>query len=292
MNDRFSMAFKLGHRTSPNLGVHVFGAATVAAGIINLAWGDFDTGHQPIQAFGDHVPGREVFTYITAVWLVLGGAAILWRRSARAGAQALAVVYFIFAVFWLPRLYTAPHVLGFRIPVYIAVLGGVAQQLILVAAAVIVCASVVERNSRWVPDAISIARWAFGLCTVDFGLAHLTVIQPVAAMVPKWLPLGGDFWAALTGTCFVLAGIAIVSGVFDVLAVRLLALMLLVFSALVLAPQIFASPGDHLAWGGNVYNLAAVGATWILVDWIAIRHKQVEAAARQVVGRAVPTSEI
>jgi uncharacterized membrane protein len=254
--------------------VYVYGMATIAAGIINLVWGDFEAGHQPIQAFGDHIPGREIFAYITAVWLVVGGAAILWRRAARAGAAALALIYFIFAVFWLPRLYTAPQVLGFRMSVYIGVLDGVAQQLILVAAAAIVYASVATSGAARMQRVALIVRWTFGLSSVDFGLAHLTGVQAVAPMVPKWMPLGGTFWTVLTGIAFVLAGIAILSGILDVLAARLLALMLLVFSALALAPLIVAYPHDHEAWGGNAYNLAAVGAAWIFAEWIAGRHAE------------------
>ena len=102
-------------------GVYLYGLATVAAGILDLVWGDFDPSHQPIQAFGDHIPGRTIFAKITAIWMIAGGVAILWRRSARRGAAALAVIYFIFAVFWLPRFYTAPLVLGFRIPILIEI---------------------------------------------------------------------------------------------------------------------------------------------------------------------------
>ena len=93
-------------------------------------------------------------------------------------------------------------------------------------------------------------------------------------MVPKWMPLGGDFWAILTGIAFVLAGIAILSGILDVLAARLLALMLLVFSVLVLAPGPLAHPHNHVAWGSNAYNLAAVGAAWIFAESIAIRRRE------------------
>src|SRR6516225_8014204 len=64
-------------------GVYLYGLATVAAGILDLVWGDFDPSHQPIQAFGDHIPGRTIFAYITAFWMIAGGVAILWRRSAR-----------------------------------------------------------------------------------------------------------------------------------------------------------------------------------------------------------------
>jgi uncharacterized membrane protein YphA (DoxX/SURF4 family) len=255
-------------------GVYVYAAGSIAAGILDLIWGDFEAAHQPIQALGDHIPGREILAYIAAVWLVAGGAAILWRRTARAGAWALATIYFIFAVFWLPRFYTATHLLGFRIPLLIGLLVGVAQQLILVAAAGIVHVSLATRDSAWLSREPLLVRWTFGLSSIDFGLAHLTGVREVAAMVPKWMPWGGDFWAILTGIAFVLAGIAILSGILDVLAARLLALMLLFFSVLVLAPRPFADPHNHVTWGSNAYNLAAVGAVWIFAEWIAAKRRE------------------
>jgi hypothetical protein len=47
-----------------------------------------------------------------------------------------------------------------------------------------------------------------------------------------------------------------------------LTLMLIVFSVLALLPQIFAFPHDQLAWGPNAYNVAAVGAAWVVGDWL------------------------
>ena len=246
-------------------GVYLYGLATVAAGILDLVWGDFDPSHQPIQAFGDHIPGRTIFAYITAFWMIAGGVAILWRRSARAGAAALAAIYFIFAVFWLPRFYTAPLVLGFRISVLIGVLGGFGTQLIVSAAGALVWAALAKKDSTWLRTVL-IARWIFGLCSIDFGLGHLTDIKHNIVYVPAWMPLGRGFWVIATGICFVLAGLAILSGILDVLAPRLLALMLFVFSAVTLAPSIFAFPHSHDVWGGNAYQLAAVAAAWILAD--------------------------
>ena len=109
------------------------------------------------------------------------------------------------------------------------------------------------------------------LCSIDFGLAHLTAVWTVVPMIPKWMPFGVYFWAVFTGIAFVLAGAAIVSGVLDVLAARLLGLMLLLFSALALAPLIFSSPQDHASWGANAYNLTAIGAAWIVAEWLATR---------------------
>ena len=43
-----------------------------------------------------------------------------------------------------------------------------------------------------------------------------------------------------------------------------------------LPPFIFADPRDHAAWGGNAFNLALVGATWIFADAIATRHPSIQ----------------
>ena len=129
--------------------VLLYGAAAIATGIVDLIWGAFDSAHEPIQTFGDNLPVQRTLAYIVAVLLICGGAALFSRRSARYGAAVLATVYVAFAVFWLPRFHTAPLFLGSTPFIYIGVLGGVCQQLIVVCAAVFVCASLSEPNSRW-----------------------------------------------------------------------------------------------------------------------------------------------
>src|SRR4051795_4924975 len=83
-------------------GLYLFAAGSIAAGILDLIWGDFEAAHQPIQALGDHIPGRALLACIAAICLIGGGTAILWRRFARAGVLALAGIYLVFAMFWLP----------------------------------------------------------------------------------------------------------------------------------------------------------------------------------------------
>lgn len=240
------------------IATYVYAAGSIATGLMDLLWRDFEAAHQPIQALSDYIPGREILACIAAAWLIAAGTALLFRRTARAGAWALAAIYLVFAAFWLPRFYTAPRILGFRLPLLFGLLVGVAQQLILVAAAEIIHAFPAGPSR--------LVRWTFGLAALDFGLAHLTGVQQVAGMVPKWMPFGGDFWVILTGIAFVLAALAILSGIQDVLAARLLASMLFVFSLLVLAPNAVAHPANHVPWGSNAYNLAAVGAIWIFAE--------------------------
>jgi uncharacterized membrane protein len=256
-------------------GICVYGLSSAAVGIMDFIWGGFDPAHQPIQAFGDHIPGSEVLAYITAVWMIAGGAAIMWRRSARIGGAALAIIYFAFAIFWLPRFYTAPHYLGFRVPVFIGVAAGFGIELIALAGGALVYASTATRSSSW-PRTILFTRWIFALCAINFGVNHLDAVADNLFFVPKSMPLGQAFWVILTGISFVLAGLAILSGIQDVLAARLLALMFLAFNVFALPAFIFADPKNHAAWGGNAFNLALVGATWIFADAIATRNQSVQ----------------
>src|SRR3954451_5142528 len=76
------------------IGVCVFGLASVAAGILDLVWGEFEAAHQPIQALSDHIPGVKILAYIAAIWLMIGGTAILWRATA----QPLSLSFILFLV--------------------------------------------------------------------------------------------------------------------------------------------------------------------------------------------------
>ena len=251
------------------IGVVVLGVASIAAGVLDLIWGEFEAAHQPIQALAEHIPGVTFFAYLTAAWLIAGGTAILFERTARAGAVMLAVIYTAFAIFWLPRFVTAPRHFGHRLSVYLGVLGGPGAQLIVTIAALLVHA----KQSAWdLPAWLgTVVRWVFGLLVADFGIVHFIAIRMTAGMIPAWMPLGGAFWAVVSGIAFILAGLGIVSGVLDVLAARMLAVMFLLFSILVLTPNAIAAQHKHIPWGGDAFNLACVGAALIFSDWLASR---------------------
>ncbi len=251
-------------------GVYVYGLAAIATGIVDLVFGAFDPAEQPIQAFGDHVPGAHVFALLVGLALVAGGICVLNRRTARIGALVLMAVYALFAIFYLPRFSTAPHYLGQHVSVYVSVLVGVCQQLVVIFGAAIIyvaTAGGATRNDRWTQAVC----WVFGLSVIVFGCNHLLSIRASAPFVPAWMPLGPSFWVAFTGVAFIAAGIAIIIRVADVLAARLLSLMLLVFSSTTLASFLVAAPKMEGNWGANTYNIIAAASAWILADWLAGR---------------------
>lgn len=252
------------------IGVWFYGLGTALAGILDLAWGAFDPAHQPIQSLGNKLPGQHIMPCVAGVWLVAAGLAILWRRSARIGAAASGIAYLIFAALWLPRYYAGIHALGWRIDVLGGISFGVAQQLMLVAPAAILFASAATPDSPFQKRAAIAGRWMLGLPPVIFGFDHLLGIRIFARIVPHWLSFA-SFWAALTGIAFLSAGIAICSGIKDVLAARLLALMLLLFEGLVEIPPIFIRLHNQATWGAAVYNLPAIGACLIFAAFLASR---------------------
>jgi hypothetical protein len=263
------------------VGVWFYGLATALTGILNIVWGEFDASHQPINSLGINLPAQHILAYIAGVWLVAAGLAILWQRSARIGAAASAIAYLIFASFWLLRYYAGIHALGWRIDVLLGISFGVAQQLMLVAPAAIVYASTASPESLLQKRAAIAARWMLGLPPVIFGLFHFIGIRVFASIVPHWMSFG-YFWAALTGLAFILAGSAICSGIMDVPAARLLALMLLLFEGLVEIPPIFIRLHNQGTWGAAVYNLAAIGACLIFAEFVASRRH----ADREEIGAA------
>jgi hypothetical protein len=271
------------------VGVWFYGLGTAFTGILDIAWGAFDASHQPIQSLGKNLPGQHILAYVAGVWLIAAGLAILWRRSAKIGAAASAIAYLIFAALWLARFYAGIHALGWRIDVLFGVTFGLAQQLMLVAPAAIVYVATASPDSLMQKRAAIAARWMLGLPPVIFGLFHLIGLRVFASIVPHWMSFG-YFWAALTGVAFILAGVAICSGIKDVPAARLLALMLLLFEGLVEIPPIFIRLHNQRTWGAAVYNLAAIGACLIFAEFLASRadRGRIETAENVVASRPDP----
>ncbi len=249
------------------LGVWFYGLGTALAGIVDIVWGTLDASHQPIQSLGKNLPGQHVLAYGVGIWLFAAGLAILWRRNARFGSAACASAYLSFVALWLVRYYAGIHALGWRIDVLGGVSFGLAQQLMLVAPAAILYASSLSPDSRLHKRATIAGRWMLGLPPLVFGLDHLMGIGVFARIVPHWMGFG-HFWAGLAGLAFFLAGVAICSRIMDILAARLLALMLLLFEALVEIPPIFVRSHNQATWGAAVYNLAAIGACWIFAEFL------------------------
>ena len=249
-------------RDISDLGRLVYGAGTVALGALGVASGDFASIWHPVPP---DVPGRQTLAYVAALYLLAAGAATCWRRTARAGASALAALYLVFAALWVRRVIGFPQLYG--------TWGGMLEQLVPVIAGGVIALAPAGDSSAEAARAAEIGRMLLGVCALSFGVTHFTALPQTAAMVPAWIAPGQRFWAILTGVCDLLAGLALLSGVAATLAARLLTAMLVGFGAFVWAPRLLARPVPHEAWGGNAINLVLAGAVWSVADAIARRQR-------------------
>ena len=84
-----------------------------------------------------------------------------------------------------------------------------------------------------------------GLVLISFGLYHFTSPASLVNFVPEFLP-GGNIWIYITGTAFILAGIAFILHKQVRLAGYLLALLLIIFVLTIHLPNYLNSGGAEM----------------------------------------------
>jgi len=243
------------------LGLYVFGGAAIFLGVLGLVSGDFAS---PWQSVGPNVPLRVPLAYLTAVLELVGGFALLWPRTARAGALTLTMVYSVFTLIWVPRALVN---LGNYDPI-----GNVFEEFCLVAAGLVLCAI-------FSPAGSSIARrrplfvLLFGICPISFGIVHIVDMPGLLGWIPGWLPPTKMFWAYATTMGFFGAAVAILTGIMAPLAARLLTAEIVVFELLVWIPNLSRGPKNPFNWAGNAICIALAGAAWVVSDAIGTAAK-------------------
>jgi uncharacterized membrane protein YphA (DoxX/SURF4 family) len=244
-----------------NLGLYVYGGAAIFLGILGLVSGDFATSWQNI---GPTFPLRVPLAYLTAIIELAAGIALLFPRTARAGALTLTIVYSVFTLIWVPKALVN---LGNYDPI-----GNVFEEFALVAAGLVLCAI-------FSPAGSSIARrrpffvFLFGICPISFGIVHIIDMPGLLGWIPGWLPPSKMFWAYATTIGFFGAAVAILTGIMAPLAARLLTAEIVIFELLVWIPNLRSAPNNHFNWAGNAICIALAGASWVVSDSISATAK-------------------
>jgi uncharacterized membrane protein YphA (DoxX/SURF4 family) len=245
-----------GSSRASNLGIYVYAAGAIFLGLLGLVSGDFAATWQHV---GPNVPFRHLLAYLTAAIELAAGLALLWRRTALAGALTLTLVYSVFTQVWVPAY--AQNLSNFD------PLGNVFEEFSLVVAGAVLFASLRPAGSMVARHEAGIAR-LYGFCAVSFGVGHIFYMPGMLTWVPQWLPPSQMFWGYVTTIGFFLAALAIVSGILGPLASRLVAAEIFGFELLVWIPKLVAGPHDRINWSGNAISIALSGAAWVVADSI------------------------
>lgn len=240
-------------------GWRVYGLGVIAIAVLCLVYGNFDPG-QPVPK---DFPARTALAYAAAVFMLVAGAAVEWRRTAASAAGALAVYFTLVVVILMngPVIFAQYAEYGSY--------SGPAAQVAIAAGGLIVYAANARIDAALAARLTRIGQVAFGVCAVLFGGAHFFYMNLTAPLVPAWLPPNQEFWGYATGFAHIAAGLAIMSGIQARLAAILLSVMYASFTPLVHIPTIIADPSNHWFWSENAANLVLTGVAWVVADSLA-----------------------
>jgi len=245
------------------LGARVFGLGIVALALVCLAFGDFDFGQTVPKDF----PARTAFAYAAAMFMLIVGAAVEWRRTVAWGAAALVVYFALIVVVLMDGRVVVANYSNF------GTYSSVAAQVAVAAGALIVFAANAGLEATSATRLTRLGQSVFGICAVLFGGAHFFYMNLTAPLVPKWLPPSGEFWGYATGVAHIAAGLAILTGIQARLAAILLTIMYASFTPLVHLPMVLANPSSHFVWSENALNLILTGVAWVVADSLARRRQ-------------------
>jgi uncharacterized membrane protein len=259
------------------LGWCIYGLGVIALGAVCLAFGDFHPG-QPVPK---DFPARAALAYAAAVFMLVSGAAVLWRHTRAWSAAVLAVYFALIVVVLMNGRVLLGHYAEYgpyeSIAIELAIAAG---GLILYAASANIDAALASRLTH-------VGQVTFGVCALVFGGAHFVYMNLTAPLVPKWLPPSQEFWGYATGFAHIAAGVAILTGVKARLAAILLTVMFASFTPLVHVPMLLADPANHWIWNENAVNIALVGAVWVVADSLAPERSWSNSSGRAL--RAIST---
>lgn len=231
----------------------LFGAPAVLWGAIALMWHDADTWQSFARVW--HVPAGAIVGSCLMAALIAGGIALPFRRTARAGAVILGVVFAVSSLLCIWGIARAPSV-----PVQY---GSFFEQFSLVCGALAGYSLATTKGSQTATFGRA-ARVGLGVCAVSFAAMQIFYLKFTASLVPVWLPPNQTFWTIVTTIAFGLAAIAMLVNLQARLAARLMALMVALFGLLIWVPAVASHSGSHGNWSEFAINFLIAGAAWLV----------------------------
>jgi uncharacterized membrane protein len=232
----------------------VFALTLVALGAWTLIEGDFAAVWQPVA---QGVPCREALRYACAFICLVGGAGLVWPRSAALAARSVLGLFLLWLlVFKLPAIIRAPAAAGSYES---------AGETAVAGAWVLYAWLAADRDQRRFPlgvHALPIARVLFALALLAFGVSHFAYAHDTAALVPRWLPAHLSL-AYVTGVAYLAAGAAVLTGRLAALAAALAAVQMGLFTVLVWAPLLTAGAAQRDEF---VISWTLTAAAWLVAD--------------------------
>jgi uncharacterized membrane protein len=241
-----------------SVGHAVFAATMIGLGILGLVKGEWVSLFQPMPH------DAPALAYFCALLCLATGIGLLWQSTSAIAARVLLV----WLLLWLLLVRVPGVFLSFTVDYWWA-----ACKIAVMAAAAWVLyvwfATDLDRQRLSFAtgnSGLRIARALYGVALIPFGIAHFIYLQPTAALIPHWMPWHVA-WAYLTGGAFIVAGLAVLIGVYARLAAVLVAWQIGMFTLLVWVPIVMAGTKDPFQWSETILSATLTAAAWVLADF-------------------------
>jgi uncharacterized membrane protein len=222
-----------------------FATGMIALAVLGLVTGDFGGIWRFAPAW---IPARQALAYASSVIMLVGGAALLTKRTEALAARVLFPYLMLLLLFTkIPAVIKAPLVEG--------AWQSMSEILVPLAGGWVLFTA--DRR------ALHAAQLLFGFALIPLGVAHFVYLGQTAPLIPAWIPWH-TFWAYFTGAAQVAAGCGVLLGVLPRLAAVLEAAMLTAFTALVWIPLIVAAPTSVPTWSEFTMSWAVSAGAWVV----------------------------
>jgi len=234
----------------------VFGASAVLFGVIAFVWHDADTWQNLHHIWG--LPFGVILGGCLMTGQIAGGIGIQFPRAAHWASAGLCIVYLCFSLACVPDIVASANI-------YDRFGGSFFLFSSLLCGAIALYAASESDQARAVVLG-RLARLGLGICAISLTLSQALLLRDTAQLVPKWIPPNQMLWAILTTVAFGLAAVAILINRQSRLAMRLMALMLMLFGVVIWIPRLIAHPRAHFNWSECALTFLVAGAAWAVAD--------------------------
>lgn len=241
-----------------------FAISLIAFGVQQFLWGDFVPGRAPAWPSG--VPGGLVWAYVSGVFLIAAGAAVLLRKKGRGAAEVVGVIIFAWALVRHIPLAAADRIYG-------GAWTNLGKALTFFGGAFAVAGTLPKEWGSGRVAAILDSEDAFtylgraclGLFMISSGVQHFLFAQFVALLVPTWIP-GALFWTYFAAVALIAGGAGMNFPPTARLAAALSGLMVFLWFLMLHIPRALAAAEaqSRNEWTAVVESLAVSGIALVL----------------------------
>jgi len=269
-------------RVLKHFGWHLFSLALIALGVETVL---FARSRADSLGFSYRVipvipwlPAIPWLAYACGVLLVMCGAGLQWRRTARLSALA-AGSYLLLGALLLsaPRYSAHPGNMSLRTTLF---------EPLALAAIAFLLPQAGEIHSRF----LTLCRYVIAVSLIVFGADHLIAVQPIAKLIPSWI-VGRPFWVAFFGVAFICAAISIWLKLLESWAWLGVGLMFGIWVCTLHLPRVLGlygipgAPQNPNEWQSLFIAIAFWGGSWALSDPGIFLPADIEPTEKRGLGR-------